>query len=100
MYIDKLKILQNKVIPVFDKHNVLRASLFGSMARGEKQKSSDIDLMIKFPAEYGGLFAMARLKRDLEKVLKKKVDLLTYDSVNRLLKKYINEDKILIYEKR
>ena len=97
---DKIKILQSKVNPVFDKYNILRASLFGSMARGEDGKNSDIDLMVKFPANFGGLFVMVKLKRELEKILKKKVDLLTYNSVNHRLKKYIDKDKILIYEKK
>ena len=47
-----------------------------------------------------GLFFFVDLKRKLEEKLNKKVDLLTYRSINPRLKKYIYKDEIKIYEKR
>ncbi len=32
--------------PIFEKHKVLRAILFGSLARGEASRRSDVDLII------------------------------------------------------
>lgn len=96
----KIDFIKNKTAAVFDSYQVIEASLFGSVARNEDNKRSDVDFLIKFPSNQGGLFAMVRLKRDLEKILKKKVDLVTYRSLHPRLKKYILKDKILIYEKR
>jgi len=96
----KVDEIKNKSIPVFNDYNVLSASLFGSMARGDDKKNSDIDFLIKFSPDSGGLFVMVRLKRSLEKALKRKVDLLTYRSLNPHLKKYIMNDAIKIYEKK
>ena len=39
---------KDMVIAVLRKNGVSRASLFGSFARGEAKKSSDIDLLVEF----------------------------------------------------
>jgi hypothetical protein len=51
-------------------------SVFGSVARGEAQRDSDIDLLVKF-SEPVGLFEFARLQSFLEEVLGTHVDLVT-----------------------
>ena len=61
----------------------------------EKQKKSDIDMLIKFKGRKS-LFDLAGLEIILEKRLGKKVDLLTYKSVNPKLKEYIFNDEVKI----
>ena len=51
-------------------------SVFGSVARGEAGRGSDVDLLVEF-SEPVGLFEFARLKRFLEQVLETRVDLVT-----------------------
>lgn len=88
--------ISEKITPILRKYQIKRASIFGSFARGEERKNSDVDLLVEF-GEIGGLMAMGRLKVDLEKALKKKVDLVTYRSVNYLLSSHIKKDEIQIY---
>ena len=95
----KLDTIAKKINPILKKYEVKRASIFGSFARGEENKNSDIDLLVEL-GKIGGLMAMGRLKTDLEKILKRKVDLLTYRSVNHLLAPNIKKDEIKIYAKR
>ena len=95
----KLDTIAKKINPILKKYEVKRASVFGSFARGEENKNSDIDLLVEL-GKIGGLMAMGRLKTDLEKILKRKVDLLTYRSVNHLLAPNIKKDEIKIYAKR
>ncbi len=85
-----------KIIPVLKKYGVSRASLFGSVARGEENKKSDIDLLIE-PAKGTTLFDMAGMQIDLQNSLKKSVDLVTYGSVNPMLKNRILRDEKVIY---
>ena len=85
--------------PIFEKFGVSRASLFGSVVRGDEKQSSDIDIIID-PAKGTTLFDMAGMKIDLEKSLKKPVDLLTYRSIHPRIKKYILKDQRLLYEKK
>ncbi len=81
--------IKNKIIPILRKYGVIKASLFGSIVRGENIDQSDIDLLVELP-ETASLLELASLKMDLEERLEKKVDVLTYDSLHPLLK-----DKIL-----
>ena len=88
--------IKKKIIPILRKNDVVRAGIFGSYARGEAKKGSDIDLLIKFKGRKS-LFDLVRLERKLKTNLKKDVDLLTYNSINPLLKSRIlkEEAKIL-----
>ena len=55
-------------------------SVFGSFARDEARPDSDVDLLVEFDRPTG-LFAFVRLKRYLEEVLGRRVDLVTPDAV-------------------
>jgi len=85
MSIEKYK---KKILPVLKKYGVSRASLFGSMVTGEATKESDIDLLVELPRD-ASLLDLAGLKIELEELLKRKVDIVTYRSLHPLLKKRI-----------
>lgn len=93
---EEIKKIQSKITPILKKHQVKRSSIFGSFARGENKKNSDIDLLIEFKGRKS-LFDMAGLKIDLEKKLNKKVDLLTYKAVHPYLKDRVSKDAVKIY---
>ncbi len=84
-----------KIVPVLKKHGVTKAGIFGSHARGEAKKKSDIDVLIKFEGDKS-LLDLIGLKMELENALKKKVDLLTYKSIHPLLKKNILNEEVRI----
>jgi predicted nucleotidyltransferase len=80
--------------PILLNYNVTKAGIFGSYARGEQTKESDIDIIIKPSAGMG--LAFVGLALDIEKELGKKVDLVTYKSLHPLLKKSILEEEVRI----
>ena len=89
--------IKRKIIPILRKNDVVRAGIFGSYARGEAKKRSDIDILIKVKrGKKFSLFDLVGLQMELEKKLGKKVDLLTYNGISPYLKKYILEDEIKI----
>lgn len=90
-----LEHIKNKILPILIEAEVKRAAIFGSYARGEESKESDIDILVDLP-EDKSLFDLADLKLKLEDKLKFGVDVLTFDSVNPLLKDYIERDQIKI----
>jgi uncharacterized protein len=55
-------------------HGVSRLRVFGSVARGQDQPDSDVDLLADLPAGIS-LFGLARLQADLESILGTRVDL-------------------------
>ncbi|MCX7956171.1 MAG: nucleotidyltransferase family protein [Patescibacteria group bacterium] len=88
-----------KIIPILKKYGVSRASLFGSLVRGDNTNKSDIDILIE-PAKGTTLFDLAGMQIELQKAIKKPIDLVTYSSINPKLKKIILKDEKLIYEKK
>ncbi len=90
--IEKIK---PKIIKILKKYKIKKAGLFGSYVRGDQKENSDIDVLIEYPKKMGG-FEFVGVALDLEKALKKKVDLLTYGGISPHLKKYILEDEVKI----
>lgn len=91
--------VKKKAVPILRKSGVIRSAVFGSVARGDAKKNSDIDFLVEFPRGKT-LFDLVGLKLDLEEAFKKKVDVVTYNAPHPLLKDYILRDQKLIYEKR
>lgn len=79
-------------MPILKKYGVKKASLFGSVVRENQTESSDIDLLVELP-ETASLLELANLKLDLEDILKRKVDVLTFDSLHPLLKDRILDEQ-------
>lgn len=60
-------------------------AVFGSALRDDFRPDSDIDVMVTFePGARWGLFAQARMERELEEMLGREVDLLRRDGVEEM----------------
>ena len=92
---NELRRMKPSIIRTLKKHDVVKSGVFGSYARGEQKKRSDIDILVKFRGRKS-LYDLVGLKMELEEELKKKVDILTYRSVHPLLKKIILGDEVRI----
>ena len=68
-----------------NKYGVRSLSVFGSVARNRVRKHSDVDLLVEFNQPVG-LFEFARLQIYLEKVLDRKVDLVTPQALRKELR--------------
>lgn len=94
---DEVQNIKNKITPILKEQEfVLRASLFGSFARGDNDKKSDVDILIKISKPID-LLDFFDLREKLEKVLSKKVDLVSEDAVVSNFREYIYKDLILLY---
>ena len=65
--------------------NVRSLLLFGSVARDEAGPDSDVDLLVEFERSVG-MFALTRLRDQLEQWLGKRVDLLTTDALKATIR--------------
>ena len=92
----QLQRIAKIAVPILKKSGVVKAGIFGSYARGEAKKKSDIDMLIKVGRKKFSLLDHVRLERELEEKLHKKVDLLTYNGVNLLLKNKILDEEVRI----
>ena len=84
-----------KIKEIIKKQGIKKAGIFGSYARGNQKASSDIDILIE-PTKEMGFFEIVSLENELKKVLKKKIDLLTYASIHKLLRDRILNEEIRI----
>ena len=76
----KIKQIQNILVSskpeLKKKYKVSELGIFGSYARGEQKKSSDIDILVKFSPD-ASLFDFVGLGNYLEDKLKIKVDVVS-----------------------
>ncbi len=78
-----------------EKYGILAIGIFGSTARNEDRKDSDVDVVIRL--EEPELFTLVGIKQDLEAKFKKSVDIVAYrDKMNRFLKEKIDKDAIYV----
>ena len=87
--------IKPQIVPLLKQAGVSRSAIFGSFAKGNESKESDIDILIEFQGEKT-LLDLVALKTELEKVLNRKVDLLTYKSLSLLLRNKILRESIPI----
>ena len=84
------------IVPVLKRNDVVRAGIFGSFARGEAKKNSDIDILIKIKAKKFSLLDLIGLELELEEKLKRRVDLVEYSAIHPLLKERILKEEVRI----
>ncbi len=94
-----VQIIKKQIVPLLKQRGVVKAAIFGSFATGNAKKNSDIDLLVKFKKKIT-LLDLSSLKLKLEEKTERKVDLLTYNSINPRLKNIILKEQKQIYEKR
>ena len=95
---------EQKIAPViaeyFKTQPVLKAWLFGSYARGEQTPLSDVDLLVEY--EKGGISLLkhAAMICELEKILDRPVDIVEDGTLRPRVRKSVNQDRRLIYERK
>jgi uncharacterized protein len=90
-----LRELSEQVVPTLRRHGVVRASVFGSTARGKARADSDLDLLVEF--EQGRtLFDLVDLKDELRNMLGRDADIVTYGSLHPLLRERVLHDEVTI----
>lgn len=89
--VDIIQLIQSEALPI-KALGAERLGLFGSFARGEQKETSDIDLVVEFRPgmkTFSNLFDMAEL---LEKLLQRKVDLLTWEGMASFVQNEAKKD--------
>jgi predicted nucleotidyltransferase len=87
--------VRRTVLPILKQHDVKRASLFGSFARGEETRDSDLDLLIEFKGQKS-LFDLVGLKLALEAKIHRKVDVVTYRALHPAMQNQVLHEQVVI----
>ena len=91
--VEKVGQIKKDILPILKRHKIRRAAIFGSFARGEARKRSDVDILVEFK-KTPTLFDIGGLYADLQEKLHRKVDIVTYNSIDPRLKESILSSKI------
>ncbi|WP_069658333.1 nucleotidyltransferase family protein [Arcticibacter eurypsychrophilus] len=83
----------------FSARPVKKAYIFGSYSRNEANENSDIDILVELDHTKPIGLKFFTYQDELEQILQKKVDLVSYDGLSKYVKPFIDQDKILIYER-
>lgn len=83
-----------KLLPILRRHGARRAGLFGSVVAGTEKEDSDIDVLVELDADLS-LLDVARINRELEEAVGRRVDLVEYRAIKPRIR-----DSILAQELR
>lgn len=87
--------IRQKVAAPMSRRGVVRASIFGSVARGEARASGDIDFLVEF--EKGRtLVDLSGLRLDLCEILDRDVDVATRGSLHPKLRDQILREMVQV----
>jgi predicted nucleotidyltransferase len=90
-----IRILKNEKDGLRKKYKADLRGIFGSVARGEENENSDIDILAEFYSN-ATLLDLSGIKNYLEERLKYKVDILSTRAIKTGLEQYIYKDLIPI----
>jgi predicted nucleotidyltransferase len=89
-------ILQERKNYLVEKFGVMEIAIFGSYARGQQRKDSDVDLIVDFKEGWKTFDNYMDLKFYLEELFGKKVDLVIKSAINPRIKPFIIEEAIYV----
>lgn len=72
---------RTKILDLAERHGVRDVRVFGSMARGDADDASDVDLLVSLSPERTGL-ALGALLMDVQGLLKRRVEVVTENSLH------------------
>jgi uncharacterized protein len=91
-----LKKIEAAAPAIRTQFGVTKIGIFGSFARGEQTRKSDVDVLVDFAPGYATLHNFIGLADYLEALFRRKVDLLTEASISKYIRPYIEQDVIWI----
>jgi len=95
MTLEEIKqTLKEKMPEIKKNYGVKNLYIFGSYVRGEQRPDSDIDILVEFEKGKKTFDNYMDLKFYLEELFRKKIDLITKESVKSKLKKYIYREAV------
>ena len=88
-----LKVKREEILKISAKHGAFNVRVFGSAARGEAGKGSDIDLLVEVGANRTPFFS-GGLLADLEDLLGRKVDVVTEEGLHWYIREKVIKEAV------
>ena len=82
---------RDQILAVAARYGIEQVRIFGSMARGDADADSDVDLLVSLPDGVSGL-ALGGLLMDVQELLHRRVDVLTEGALHPALRERVLEE--------
>lgn len=89
-----IQILQENKAELFKKYPIKTMALFGSYSRGEETPESDVDVMVELSSPDARAFI--NLSYELEKIVHRKIDLVSKNGVKERYMRLIEKDLLYV----
>jgi hypothetical protein len=85
-----IRIPKRKITDFYQRYNVQRLALFGSVLRGDFRPDSDIDVLILFdPTARITFLTLGRMKRELSEIFHRPVDPVPQDGLKPTIREIV-----------
>ena len=92
--LEEVKLQLQALKPTLNKRfKVETVDIFGSLARGEQNEKSDLDILVTY-SEMVDFLLIARLRRYLRRKLHMKVDVISKEFLNKHIKEKVLEEAV------
>ncbi len=83
------------ILPVLRRNLIKRAAIFGSVAKGNFNVNSDLDLLIEGDAAFT-MFKLLSLEEEISELVNRKVDLVEYNAIKPSIRQEVLQSAIAI----
>ncbi len=91
---EAVKIKREEIRRIAERHGAKNVRLFGSVARGEAKPESDVDLLVDVDAAQTSSWFPIGLILDLEKLLGRRVEVVTERALNKDLRERVLREAV------
>ncbi len=95
MNLQSLRERREKILRIADKHGAHTVRIFGSVARGEEDEASDIDLLVEME-EGRSLLDLGGLLMDLQDLLGHRVDVVTEKGLRERIRARVLKEAVAL----
>lgn len=84
----ELERYQQLIVPVLKRYMIKRAAIFGSFAKGDANRNSDVDILIE-PDKGFTIFKFLELEQEIATLINRKVDLVEYSAIKSSIREEV-----------
>ncbi len=82
---------RTEILAIAARHGIRDVRVFGSMARGDADETSDLDLLVSLPPQRTGL-SLGALLMEVQDLLQRRVEVVTEKSLHPALRERIMQE--------
>lgn len=94
MLLDLIRTQKESIEAMAERYGARRVRIFGSVARGEEGRLSDVDFLVDLPIGYDMFKQRLPFKDDLELLLNRRVELVPEHELNRHIRDQVLREAV------